>query len=702
MTFIYIAYEPVDYALASHVKATLEAAGFNGWFDETRIDPDAHHTQPRIEDIIFSSSAVIGVVPQTGATPTIIHETEYARNAGKTVFWVQSPSDMDAVITSLQRVAAFEKQDSIALPLPFDYTEIDQYEAESGWSRGVFIFGGVLTAVLMLLALYGILIAPSTITPPSAFTATANARLLMLTLSAVPTEIVFNPTITPSPGLPTAFATPSAAVNTIPALAPSSPTTIPPSPEGLELTVTAIVIALTDQAGTAAPITAINTVTPTQTATEPPSAIPTETQTATPAPTETPTPSPTATATRTLTPSLTPSPTPTLTPSETLVSIDSQQNIVLTLTSVVAALTQVALDAQASGGGQVIIEATATLPEPTFTPEPTATLPEPTATATPPPSATETATSTLEPATLTSTPTETPSLTPTQTFTPTVTPTVTESTTSTPTETATLTPSPTETATLMPMFTPTESAQFLPVGYDNRRWNQISQVTERNISVVFVPAGCYLAADVRGNVEETCIQDFWIGQYEVTNAQYAACVAAGTCTPPSSSASRTRLSYYDNPAFADFPVINVSWEQAITFATWIGGRLPEETEWRYAAQGPAGYVFPWGNNEPSPSLLNYNDLLGDSARVGLFPAGASWVGALDMAGNVWEWVVPSPNSNAAPLEGEAVIVGGSWNSFGGLVQSNYAAPKRQTESDVFTGFRVVFDTDSLPAPELND
>ncbi|PJF26640.1 MAG: hypothetical protein CUN53_07070 [Phototrophicales bacterium] len=369
----------------------------------------------------------------------------------------------------------------------------------------------------------------------------------------------------------------------------------------------------------------------------------------------------------------------------------------LTLTSVVAALTQVAIDAQSSGGGQVIAEASATLPEPTVTPEPTATLPEPTATATPQP-ATETETASPVP-TETLLPTETPSPTPTETFTLTATPTVTESPTSTPSETATLTPSPTVTATLPPTPTPTESTQFLPVGYDNRQWSRVSQVTEQGIPIVFVPAGCYLATDARGNAEETCVEDFWIGQHEVTNVQYGACVADGNCTPPTSPASRTRLSYYDNPAFADFPVINVSWEQAVTYASWIGGRLPEETEWRYAAQGPAGYVFPWGNNEPSPSLLNYNDLLGDSARVGLFPAGASWVGALDMAGNVWEWVSPSPTSNAAPLEGEAVIVGGSWNSFGGLVQANYAAPKRQTESDVFTGFRVVFDTDNIPAPE---
>ncbi len=681
MTFIYIAYEPIDYALASHVKAILEDAGFNGWFDETRSSPNAHNAQPRIEDIIFSSSAVIGVVPQTGVTPTLIHETEYARNVGKTVFWVQSPSDMDAVITSLQRVVEFEQQNSIALPQPFDYDEIDQYEAENGLSRGVFVFGAVLTGVLMLLALYGILVVPSTITPPSAFTATANARLLILTLSAVPAEILFNPTITPSPGLPTAFPTLSVAVNTIPTFFPPSQTPIPPSPEGLEATVTAIVIALTDRASTSAPIPSTNTAVPIQAATDTPTPTLTETPTATTLPTETPTPSPTNTATSTLTPTstLTASPTPTMTPSATLVLLAPQQDIVLTLTSVIAALTQVALNAPASSGEQIIIESATTPPEPTVTETP---LPTET------PSLTPTATPTFTPA-----PTETPSPTPTATLT--------LSPTSTPSETATLTPSPTETATLMPTLTPAE-APFLPVGYDNRRWSRISQVTEQGIPVVFVPAGCYLIADARGNAEEMCIQDFWIGQYEVTNAQYKACVTAGDCTPPTSAASRTRLSYYDNPAFADFPVINISWGQAAAFANWIGGRLPEETEWRYAAQGPAGYVFPWGNSEPSPSLLNYNDLLGDSARVGLFPAGASWVGAFDMAGNVWEWVIPSPDSKAAPLEGEAVIVGGSWNSFGVLVQANYAAPKRQTESDVFTGFRVVFDADSLPVPELNN
>jgi formylglycine-generating enzyme required for sulfatase activity len=686
MTYIYIAYEPVDYALASHVKATLEAAGINGWFDETRIDPSAHHTQPRIEDIIFSASAVIGVVPQTGATPNLVHETEYARSAGKTVFWVQSPSDMDAVITSLQRVAAFEQQDSIALPLPFDYNEIDQYDAENGLSRGVFVFGAVLTVVLMLLALYGILIAPSTIAPPSAFTATSNARLLILTLSAVPTEISFNPTITPPAALPTAFVTPSAVNSAIPAVAPPSPTAVPPSPEGLEWTVTAIVVALTNQAATLAPTL------PTQAATETPSPTLTETQTATATLTETPTPSPTVTPSWTLTPSVTASITPTLTPSETLVSLDSQQNIALTLTSVVGALTQVAIDAQSSGAGQVIIETSTTL-------ETSATLPEPTAVETTAAAVTPTETATPEP-TETPLPTDSPTLTPTETFTLTATPTFTESPTSAPSETATSTASPT--STLTPTLTPTESIRLLPVGYDNRQWNSISRLTDANLPVVFVPAGCFLAADARGNAEETCVEDFWIGQYEITNAQYAACVASGNCTPPSSSSSRTRTSYYDNPAFADFPVINVSWEQAVSFAAWIGGRLAAETEWRYAAQGPAGYVFPWGNNEPAPSLLNYNDLLGDTARVGLFPAGASWVGAFDLAGNVWEWVVPSPTSNAAPLEGEAVIVGGSWNSFGGLVQSNYAAPKRQTESDVFTGFRVVFDTDAIPVPELNN
>jgi len=199
------------------------------------------------------------------------------------------------------------------------------------------------------------------------------------------------------------------------------------------------------------------------------------------------------------------------------------------------------------------------------------------------------------------------------------------------------------------------------------------------------------SADASAEPQEICVPDFWIGQYEITNGQYAACVNAGVCSPPNSFSSSTRASYYGDAIFSNYPVINITWNQAAVYAEWIGGRLPTEHEWRYAAHGPASFLYPWGDDEPNASLLNFNDLLQDATEVGRFPQGASWVGALDLAGNIWEWTAPGPNSTAAQLPDDAVIAGGSWNSFGSLVQANYAAPKPKDESDVYTGVRIAFD-----------
>jgi formylglycine-generating enzyme required for sulfatase activity len=251
-------------------------------------------------------------------------------------------------------------------------------------------------------------------------------------------------------------------------------------------------------------------------------------------------------------------------------------------------------------------------------------------------------------------------------------------------------------------LTPTAAAARFPIGFDNRAWTPDVQVYQ-NTNLVFVPAGCYLSisADASVQPEEICVESYWLGQYEVTNAAYAACVNAGVCSPPASFASSTRLNYYDSPAFADFPIINVTWQQATDYAVWLGGRLPTSSEWRYAAQGPANFLYPWGSDEPTETRLNFNGLLQDTSRVGLLPDGASWVGALDMAGNVWEWVDPSADISANLFEDDAVIVGGSWNSFGSLVQGSYAAPKPRDSRDVFTGFRVAFDADVFERLDSN-
>jgi formylglycine-generating enzyme required for sulfatase activity len=137
---------------------------------------------------------------------------------------------------------------------------------------------------------------------------------------------------------------------------------------------------------------------------------------------------------------------------------------------------------------------------------------------------------------------------------------------------------------------------------------------------------------------------FWIDQTEVTNAQYYRCVEAGACEPLEKCS--------DDPNYGadDRPVVCVSWDQATAYAEWVGGRLPTEAEWEKAARGPDGREYPWGNEFDGSRLnfcdksclrkwrdTNVDDGCEHTAPVGSYPAGASPYGALDMAGNVYEW-----------------------------------------------------------------
>lgn len=154
---------------------------------------------------------------------------------------------------------------------------------------------------------------------------------------------------------------------------------------------------------------------------------------------------------------------------------------------------------------------------------------------------------------------------------------------------------------------------------------------------VYVPEGCFmmgsdqLSEDERP-VHRVCLSPYWIGQTEVTNAQYRACVDAGACSAPSNT------THFNDPAYADHPVVYVSWGDAVAYAEWLGGSLPTEAQWEYAARGPDGLIYPWGNDPPTCAMANIFDCEGGTTPVGIYPDGASWVGALDMVGNVWEWV----------------------------------------------------------------
>jgi formylglycine-generating enzyme required for sulfatase activity len=134
------------------------------------------------------------------------------------------------------------------------------------------------------------------------------------------------------------------------------------------------------------------------------------------------------------------------------------------------------------------------------------------------------------------------------------------------------------------------------------------------------------------------MKGFWMDKLEVTNGMYALCVQAGACEPPQTFKSDTRQSYFNNPEFNDFPVVYVTWLQADTYCKWAGRRLPTEAEWEYSARGNDFRTFPWGDERPDSSRGNFNYFVGDTTRVGNYPAGDSMFGVLDLSGNVAEWV----------------------------------------------------------------
>lgn len=207
-----------------------------------------------------------------------------------------------------------------------------------------------------------------------------------------------------------------------------------------------------------------------------------------------------------------------------------------------------------------------------------------------------------------------------------------------------------------------------------------TEITDaKGVSMVLVPEGDFIMGSDTGDIvsrpaHRVRLDKYYIDKFEVTNLQYSLCVLDGVCKPPVRASSSTRLEYYGNNDFNNYPVIFLEHSMAKIYCEWRNGRLPTEAEWEKAARGTDERKYPWGNDISSTicDYANHSMCLGDTSSVGLYELGISYYGLYDMAGNVSEYVSDLFDGNyyvklpdmifnpTGPGSGFPVIKGGSW------------------------------------------
>jgi formylglycine-generating enzyme required for sulfatase activity len=259
-----------------------------------------------------------------------------------------------------------------------------------------------------------------------------------------------------------------------------------------------------------------------------------------------------------------------------------------------------------------------------------------------------------------------------------------------------------------PTVTPTRLPVVEPMPAVGEAWTRSAD----EMVMVYVPAGEFEMGSKDGPDDEQPVHTvglggFWIDQTEVTNAQFAAFLnERGAQTEGGATwldlqdedclIERSGDELQPKDDYAAHPVIEVSWYGAAAYCEWAGARLPTEAEWEYAARGPEGRTYPWGDEAPTCDRAQYAICSGRTIPAGSLPEGASWCGALDMAGNVWEWVndwygdYPSGRqvNPLGPSSGEyRVLRGGSWDDVADDVRGAYRYGLLPDDTFINGGFR---------------
>ena len=243
------------------------------------------------------------------------------------------------------------------------------------------------------------------------------------------------------------------------------------------------------------------------------------------------------------------------------------------------------------------------------------------------------------------------------------------------------------------------------------------------IGMIRIPAGEFLMGSPEGeggddeHPQHTLyLPDYTVARAPVTNAQFARFIQdggyrcrefwteAGWQVKEEESWTQPRFWTDKEWNHPDYPVVGVSWYEALAYARWAGATLPSETEWEKAAgwDPRAGRKrrYPWGD-EWNPKWCNSREKgPGRTTPVAAYsPQGDSFYGCADMAGNVWEWCRTRwghnypyvPGDGREDLEGDAarVLRGGSFFNSEGLVRcaGRFRDPPAYWSRD--GGFRVV-------------